>query len=382
MRRANYLCLLLVPFPMLAFAGKPEGIAAFERRDYQSAIDELTPAAREGDAEGQYFLARSLKARNGLQGKRPNELDPEQQEAHSWLEKAVKQGYMRAASEYAVDFDTGSGTPINYDAAVDWLKKGAEAGDSEALLRLALWYLQGHIVAPDRTKYEELRAKRRDNSPQGDALEKVAKQTREFANRTRLMQNNIDPDRGARDLRAAQEGDAEAARRVANEASRSDGRQDCAAAAHWYERAGDLGDTSSYVRLGEQYYQGYCQKQDFGRARAFFLKASDSNAARASSTPASLDKLANMEMFGQGQAIDYRAAYLHLKMLEMFSPKWTLYDPGRLNFVRRQLAPEVAAEIDQQATALAAPQVERWKKERAESDARRREQDADREARN
>ena len=88
MRHVNYSCLLLALFPVLAFAGKSEGVAAFERRDYQSAIAELTPAARDGDAEAQYYLARSLKVRNARRHgrKRPNELDSEQQEAHAWAQ--------------------------------------------------------------------------------------------------------------------------------------------------------------------------------------------------------------------------------------------------------------------------------------------------------
>ena len=88
------------------FAGEYEdGVAAYNRGDYKTALALFTKAANKGDA----------KAQNNL-------------------------GAM---------YDKGQGVPQDYNQAASWYRRAADQGDAEAQYNLGLMYYYGHAAPKD-----------------------------------------------------------------------------------------------------------------------------------------------------------------------------------------------------------------------------------------
>ncbi|MFC7331980.1 peptidoglycan-binding protein [Rhodocista pekingensis] len=71
-----------------AMAGVDEGIAAYQAGEYEQALTELEPAARQGDAQAQYYLGSMYAEGQGVLR------DPSL--AHTWLTLAANQGITEA----------------------------------------------------------------------------------------------------------------------------------------------------------------------------------------------------------------------------------------------------------------------------------------------
>ena len=79
------LCTLLTCISSIsAYAGYDEGLAAFNNRDYATALQEMQPLAEQGDARSQYYLGATFEAlRRSAQDYR---------QAVRWYTKAAEQG--------------------------------------------------------------------------------------------------------------------------------------------------------------------------------------------------------------------------------------------------------------------------------------------------
>jgi uncharacterized protein len=343
MRTLIFLCFLVLASTALAETQK--GIAAFESKRYDAAIKELRPAAEAGDPQAQLFLAKTLRA---LIPNAPNEFrihpvetNAAQGEVTAWLAKAAQQNVGEAMVEYANNLEAGFGVPVDFAKAVEWLQKAAAAGERHAHLKLAEWYSMGHILTPSHAKFREhtaLAKSLRKEEPEGNSsIDNFVA----LAGKLRDAQDKLDPEKYQRDLTFAEAGDAAAARRYAEEVSREGSPiRDCAAAAKWYERSGDLGKPSSYVDLGEFYLTGRCDTQDLAKARVFFGKAAEG------ASTLGLWRLARMQVFGHGAAPDYAAAYETLQLLASLSATWIPEQPSMFNVARRHLTPEQIAASD------------------------------------
>ena len=62
MKRLALAVVFLSCLTAPARAGIDEGLAAYERGDYATALQEWAPLANQGDAEAQYFLSRIAPA--------------------------------------------------------------------------------------------------------------------------------------------------------------------------------------------------------------------------------------------------------------------------------------------------------------------------------
>lgn len=67
-----------------AWGGVAEGKAAFQHKDYATALKEFRSAAKEGSAEAQYFLGAMYNDGNGV--------PQDGAEAVKWYRKAAEQG--------------------------------------------------------------------------------------------------------------------------------------------------------------------------------------------------------------------------------------------------------------------------------------------------
>lgn len=323
------VAVFLVAVSTVVAADVRPGVRALLAGREDEAIELLTPDAQRGDAEGQYFLAdalrRQLNARSGVivAG---DEADPAQQQIHRWLEKAARQGHVPAMSVYALDLDSGYGTPPDFPAALEWMQKSAAFPDSPARTHLSIWYGTGHIVAPDRVKADALAAR--------PAASRGGQAQREVLELPQDSQPPIDPAAMSRDLADVEAGNSMAAMRLAKAALRSArGERDCGSALRWYQRAGELGNPDGFESLGDAHYFGSCGKQDLSRAHADFTRGADLASAY------SLQRLAAIEMFGQGRTADLTSAYFRLLLARGLSDANFNHGDAMLRFARARLTP-------------------------------------------
>jgi len=99
-RRIVVPCLLAaLSFP--AFGGFPDGLEAFERKDYATALEEWRPLAEKGMIEAQYNLGLLYFNGHGV--------DADPVEALKWYLAAAEQGYARAQFRVAELYEADEG---------------------------------------------------------------------------------------------------------------------------------------------------------------------------------------------------------------------------------------------------------------------------------
>ena len=124
MKRAAWGVILIIALTGPTQADFDAGIAAFERGDYATALQELRPLAEQGHAEAQNYLGWMYRWGLGV--------PMDDAEAVKWYRKAAEQGiaeYMtRLASMYLLDW----GVPQDDVKAHMWYDLAAAAGDKDA----------------------------------------------------------------------------------------------------------------------------------------------------------------------------------------------------------------------------------------------------------
>ncbi len=118
---ATFLCLMLAT---PAWAGLDEGMAAYRRADYATALREFRPLAGQGNGLAQYSIG--LMYYNG-QG-----VKQDYAEAVKWYRKAADQGDAGAQSNLGVMYHTGQGVTHDHVQAHMWFNLAGAQGDKEA----------------------------------------------------------------------------------------------------------------------------------------------------------------------------------------------------------------------------------------------------------
>lgn len=114
-----------------------DGISAWQRADYASAVAIWTPLAQKGDADAAFNLGQAYRLGRGV----PVDLS----KAQAWLEKAAKAGHLDAQTTLGLLlFDSG-----NRQAAMNWLEKAAERGEPRAMLVYGTALFNGDGVTRD-----------------------------------------------------------------------------------------------------------------------------------------------------------------------------------------------------------------------------------------
>lgn len=188
--------IFLVLLAQCAGAESPDGVDAFNKKDYVTAMKKLQPLAEQGNAAAQYYVglifdadenslhdhakalqwylksatqgyadaqynsgARYLsqaldKARIPTSAKGeldPARIDPELfGQAFQWMLKAAEQGVATAQSELAEMYHEGWGVQRNYNKAMEWDRRAVEQGWSLSFLSLASMYEKGEGVPKNR----------------------------------------------------------------------------------------------------------------------------------------------------------------------------------------------------------------------------------------
>ncbi len=111
--------LLTLPTPM-AWAGFDEGLAAYNRGDYATALREFRTLAAQGTASAQNNLALMYDKGLGV--------PQDYAEAAKWYRKAAAQGVAKAQYNLGVMYGTGMGVTQDYVQAQMWFNLAAAQG--------------------------------------------------------------------------------------------------------------------------------------------------------------------------------------------------------------------------------------------------------------
>ncbi len=139
--------LIILPFVILlwsavCFAGDFEdGLTAYKRGDYKTAVAMWTIGANKGDAKAQNNLG--LMYASGLVVPQDNK------QAASWFRKAAEKGDTEAQNNLGLTYAKGLGVPPDDKQAVSWFRKAAEEGYAEAQDNLGAMYANGRGVSQD-----------------------------------------------------------------------------------------------------------------------------------------------------------------------------------------------------------------------------------------
>jgi TPR repeat protein len=126
---------MLLTATLPAAAGFEEGLAAYGRGDYRTALREWKPLAENGDAVAQHNIGHMYA--NGL-GVQKN-----YHKAAGWYAKAAKGGLAKSQYTLGHMYATDQGVPRNLGRAVYWFRKAAEQGIAKAQFLLAEMYNKG-----------------------------------------------------------------------------------------------------------------------------------------------------------------------------------------------------------------------------------------------
>ena len=128
----SLLLTALAAVPFAAHAGLHEGLAAYDKAQYATALEQLTPLAEKGNAKAQYRLGKMFNLGQGL--------PPDKKEAAKWFHLAAQQGLAEAQGALGYLCLVGEGVSQNSDLALEWTRKAAEQGDATAQFNLGMMH--------------------------------------------------------------------------------------------------------------------------------------------------------------------------------------------------------------------------------------------------
>ena len=110
-------------------------------KDFTQAAAWYEKAAKQGYAEGQYFLGYCYYEGEGV--------EKDFTQAAAWYLKAAEQGHAKAQQKLAVCYYSGDGVEQDFAQAFYWCKKSAEQGRVFAQYMLGILYYNGQGVEQD-----------------------------------------------------------------------------------------------------------------------------------------------------------------------------------------------------------------------------------------
>ena len=118
-----------------------DGLGAYKRGDYTTALRILRPLADQGSAEAQFWLGAMYEHGQGVAH--------DYREARHWVRLAAEQGNPLAQTFLGIAYGEGRGVIQDYREAIKWTRLAAEQGQAAAQLYLGFMYEEGIGVAQD-----------------------------------------------------------------------------------------------------------------------------------------------------------------------------------------------------------------------------------------
>jgi len=137
--------VLVLSLPAPVVAGPfGDGKAAYDGKDYATALRLWRPLADQGNAAAQANLG--IMYANG-QG-----VPKDDAEARKWYRKAAEQGNAPAQFNLGVMYANGDDVPQDYAEARKWFSLAADQGDANAQFNLGIMYATGDGVPQDHVQ--------------------------------------------------------------------------------------------------------------------------------------------------------------------------------------------------------------------------------------
>ena len=118
--------------------------AAFDKANYEKALEIVRPLAEGGDARAQSLFARMYY--------RGRAVRQDHMEALKWFRRAAEQGDAVAQFNLGVMYSEGDSVPQDKAAAEKWYRLAADQGNPQAQYNLGLWYAQGESGTADKVR--------------------------------------------------------------------------------------------------------------------------------------------------------------------------------------------------------------------------------------
>ena len=127
-----------------AWADFDDGVAAYERGDYATALQEWLPLGEQGDKRAQFQLGEMYAVGKGV--------SQDYAEAFKWFSMSSEPGHAVAQHWLGTLYMNGMGVPKNDAEAVKWFLEAAEQGFVQSQHNLGYMYANGLSVPQDRVK--------------------------------------------------------------------------------------------------------------------------------------------------------------------------------------------------------------------------------------
>ena len=119
-----FAAAILIGLAVPASAGFAEGVAAYERGEFATALSELQPLAEAGHANAQTYIGVMYYVGQGV--------PRDHAEAVNWFRKAANQGDAVAQDNLGIMYGNGEGVPQDYVRAHMWWDLSAAQGNKNA----------------------------------------------------------------------------------------------------------------------------------------------------------------------------------------------------------------------------------------------------------
>ena len=138
----HLLIIVALVFANTVWSGDYEdGLAAYARKDYATAVTKFRSAAQQGVAEAQTNLGFMYSNGQGV--------GQDYTEAVRWYQLAAQQGIAEAQYNLGVMYDNGRGVAQDYKEAVRWYQLAAKQGNPNAQHNLGGMYSNGQGIIQD-----------------------------------------------------------------------------------------------------------------------------------------------------------------------------------------------------------------------------------------
>ena len=275
-------------------------------QDFAQAVVWYEKAAKQGYAEGQYYLGYCYYAGEGI--------DQDFVKAAELYAKAAEQEHPRAQQKLAVCYYSGEGVEQDINKAFYWCKKSAEQGRAFAQYMLGLCYYNGQGTEQDFKQavfWYEKAAEQGDPDAQyslGDCY---------------LEGDGVEEDHEKAAFwykKSAEQDHPQAQFKLAYRYLKGDGVEcDSEKAIYWYTKSAEQGFDSAQYSLGICYKYGEGIDQDLEKAAYWFEKAAEQGHAD------SCADLAEMYFNNDGDEYDLeKGAYWFRAAAETGEPKYML----------------------------------------------------------
>lgn len=112
-----------------------DGVDAFQKGDYETAIKNWMPLAHKGDAEAQRNVGIMFQQGLGV--------PQSETEAAHWYRQAAENGHVRAQQNLGAMYEEGAGVIQDYAEAAKWYRFAAAGGNVNAKLNLGVMLERG-----------------------------------------------------------------------------------------------------------------------------------------------------------------------------------------------------------------------------------------------